>query len=120
MLPPFLRGAALGAALLFPLAATVGAAEPALEAGLATVVELGGVNGQALACQHGATAQRIRGLVIQHAPKTLRFGNAFETATSQGFLEQGQRAACPDAAALEARVATLAERLRTQLPAEAQ
>ena len=77
------------------------------------VAELAQINGQALACRDSAAAQRAKALMLESAPKTPRFGTVFDEGTQRGFLEQtqGQRA-CPDGAALAARLDAVAQRLR--------
>jgi hypothetical protein len=79
------------------------------EAGLAAVKDLGSVNGQALACSEAALAA--------HAPKTQRFGAAYEEATQEAFLAQTRAAGtCPDAMHLTDRLNQLALRLADTLP----
>lgn len=114
-----MRPHAIPAALLASMlvAATV-RAEDALEAALQAVRSLAQLNGQALACQDAAAARRAKALMLAHAPKTGRFGGAFEEGTQQAFLEQTRSAAaCPEAAALARRLDVLAERLQAVLPA---
>jgi hypothetical protein len=90
--------------------------EPALQA----IHELGAINGQALACDELSTAQRAKRLMLAHAPKTQRFGAAFEESTQKSFLAQTSgKAACPDAAALSAQLDALAPKLQAALPAAA-
>lgn len=91
-------------------------ADPALQA----ISDLAQVNGQALACQDMPTAQRAKSLMLMHAPKTSRFGNAFEEGTNQSYLVQTRSSVdCPDTAALSARLDAIAQRLQTSLPAKA-
>ena len=88
--------------------------------GLQAVSELAQLNGQALACQDLQAAQRAKGLMLAHAPKTARFGSTFEEGTQQSYLAQTRSdAACPDAATLSARLEAVAQRLQTSLPAKA-
>lgn len=88
------------------------------EAGLAAVRQLGTLNGQALACADKDAAAHARLLMLTHAPKTQRFGAAYEEATQESYLAQTRAAgACPDAKALAARIDEVAQRLRTTLPA---
>jgi len=104
----------LFAALL--LIAGVALADPA--AGLAAIQDLGRVNGQALACGQMATSSQSKQLMIRHAPKTRRYGELFEEATNAAFLRQGKdQDACPQAAEFAARLAELAGRLQSTLPA---
>lgn len=91
-----------------------------VEAGLQAIQDLSQVNGQALACQDFQAAARAKALMLAHAPKTARFGSAFEDGTQQAFLAQTrQEAPCPDSATLSARMDTLTLRLQTSLPAAA-
>ncbi len=88
------------------------------EAGLAAVRQLGALNGQALACADKDAAAHTRLLMLTHAPKTQRFGAAYEEATQESYLAQTRAtSACPDAKALAARIDDVAQRLRTTLPA---
>ena len=88
-----------------------------VEAGLTLVAELAQVNGQALACQDMAAAARAKKLMLAHAPKTQRFGSAFEEGTNASYLAQARGTApCPDAVALAARMDALAKRLAEALP----
>jgi len=88
------------------------------EAGLAAVRQLGTLNGQALACAYKDAAAHAKLLMLTHAPKTQRFGAAYEEATQESYLAQTRAAsACPDAKALAGRIDEVAQRLRTTLPA---
>ena len=109
---------ALGLAygLLAPAQAQAPTPTP-LELGLQAITELAQVNGQALACQDMKVAGRAKNLMIVHAPKTARFGSAYEEGTQQSYTAQmNSTVACPDAAALSARLDALAKRLQTNLP----
>lgn len=89
------------------------------DAGLAAVGELGQANGLALACGDKETISRAKNLMLQHAPKTPRYGQAFEQATQQGFLAQVKGpSTCPEARAVAERIEGLAQRLRVALPAK--
>ena len=78
----------------------------------------GALNGQALACADKDAAAHTRLLMLTHAPKTQRFGAAYEEATQESYLAQTRAtSACPDAKALAARIDDVAQRLRTTLPA---
>lgn len=104
--------AALGLALALPVAAQDA------DAGLAAVRELGRHNGVALACAERDAAAQARQLMLAHAPKTARFGSAYEEATQESYLAQTRGGgACPDAKALAARIEDTAQRLRAALPA---
>jgi hypothetical protein len=90
------------------------------EAGLATVRELGTLNGQALACAEARVAARARELMLAHAPKTPRFGSAYEDATNEAFNAQTRSAKpCADNTEFTDRVNRLALRLAEQLPVAA-
>lgn len=97
------------------------AADSPSDAGLAEVRSLGLLNGQALACSHKQTAARIKAVMINHAPKSRRYGEAFEAATSQAFLAQVKidPAACQDEQALASQAEDLAARLQAAVPAAA-
>lgn len=88
--------------------------------GLAEVRALGRLNGEALACAYRATTVRIKKLIIAHAPKSRRYGDIFETTTSEAFrtaLASGQPA-CREEAALGREVDRLATQLQAAVPAE--
>ncbi|BAO28959.1 hypothetical protein [Sulfuritalea hydrogenivorans] len=104
--------------ILLSLAAALPASAEDLEAGLAAVRQLGTLNGQALACAEKDAAAHAKVLMLAHAPKTQRFGTAYEEATQEGYLTQTRSAvACPDARSLAGRIDEVAQRLRTALPA---
>lgn len=91
------------------------------DAALAVIGELGRANGQALACGEKAASARVKTLVLRHAPKTPRFGQAFEESTQKGFLAQVKgQSSCPQAGALTDRLDTLAQRLGEVLPVQPQ
>ena len=90
------------------------------EAGRAVVKTLGPVNGQALACSEMSVAARARQLMLAHAPKTPRFGGAYEEATNESFNAQTRGGKpCPNATELTARINQLALQLADTLPAAA-
>lgn len=98
--------------------ALLGPAQAQTDAGLQAITDLAQVNGQALACQDMQAARRAKNLMLAHAPKTARFGSAFEEGTQQSYLAQTRDAApCPDAAALSVRLDAIAQRLQSSLPA---
>ena len=105
---------------LFPLLFAVSSAPTFAadaEAGLLAIRALGGVNGQALACAETSVAARAKQLMLAHAPKTQRFGAAYEEATQEAFLAQTRAAGtCPDAASLTDRLNRLALQLADTLP----
>jgi hypothetical protein len=102
------------------MAAGPAAAQDAAEPALAAVAKLGRLNGQALACQDGSAARRAKALMLAHAPKTARFGQAFEDATQQAFLATTRgESACPPAPALGQALDGAARDLQTVLPAAA-
>jgi hypothetical protein len=104
--------------LVLSLSAALPAFAADAEAGLVAVKQLGGVNGQALACADKDAAAHARLLMLTHAPKTQRFGAAYEEATQEAYLAQTRAAgACPDAKTLAGRIDEVAQRLRATLPA---
>lgn len=94
------------------------AADSSADAGLAEVRDLGLLNGQALACSHKQAAARIKAVMINHAPKSRRYGEAFEAATSQAFLSQVKKdpAACQDEQTLASQTEEVATRLVAAVP----
>jgi hypothetical protein len=99
------------------LAGAALADDATIEAAVAVVRELGTVNGQALACGHSSTVAWSKVLMMNHAPKTRRFGEAFEEGTQAAFLAHSREpATCPDATALANRLQQVSERLRAALP----
>ena len=93
----------------------------AADAGLAEIRDLGRLNGQALACSYTDAAARIKTVMIQHAPKSRRYGAAFEEATHAAFLDQVKKdqAACIDGPTLTSQVEEVTQRLLAALPAPA-
>lgn len=90
------------------------------EAGLLAIKALGNVNGQALACSEAKLAARAKQLMLAHAPKTQRFGSAYEEATQEAFLGQTRSGnACPDATRLTDRLNRIALQLADTLPVAA-
>lgn len=90
------------------------------EAGLLAIRALGSVNGQALACSEAKLAARAKQLMLAHAPKTQRFGSAYEAATQEAFLGQTRAgSACPDPTGLTDRLNQLALQLADTLPVAA-
>lgn len=107
-----------GLALALALAGGDAQAQAFDDAGLAAVARLGQINGQALACQDSAAARRAKALMLAHAPKTARFGQAFDDSTQQAFLATtgGQRA-CSDAVARSQQLDAAGRNLQAVLPA---
>ena len=104
--------------LTLGLSAVLPAFAQDVEAGLAAVRQLGTLNGQALACTDKDDAARTKALMLTHAPKTQRFGTAYEESTQESYLAQTRAATpCPDAKTLAGRIDDVAQRLRTTLPA---
>lgn len=104
--------------ILLGLTAALPAAAEDAEAGLAAIRQLGALNGQALACAEKDAAAQAKVLMLAHAPKTARFGTAYEEATQEAYLAQTKTSgACPDAQALAGKLNELAQRLQTALPA---
>lgn len=94
-------------------------AEPdASAAAQAAVQALGQLNGQALACRQMAVSAQSKSLMIKHAPKTRRYGEIFEEATNDAYLEQGKdQDTCLKPAEFAARLSELSARLQATLPA---
>lgn len=77
---------------------------------------LGQLNGQALACQQMALSTRLRNILIYEAPKERSVGEAFEQATQEAYLAQGQGGqACPDSKTLAAQIETATLELRRSI-----
>ena len=88
-----------------------------VEAGLLAIKALGNVNGQALACAQMPAAARAKSLMLAHAPKTQRFGDAYEEATRAAYLAQTNAAgSCPDGLLLVDQLNRLALQLDAALP----
>lgn len=96
-------------------------AAASVDAGLAEVVDLGRLNGQVLACGYADSAARIKAAMIEFAPKSRRYGAAFEEATNEAFLAQSRKepSACPDGPTFNGQVEALTQRLQAALPAPA-
>jgi len=90
------------------------------EAGLAAVRDLGRLNGQALACGQKESAAWVRILMLNHAPKTRAYGEAYEEGTNQSFIAHNRGTPCPAAAELAAQVDAITQRLKKVLPAPGQ
>ena len=89
-----------------------------IDAGLQAISQLAQVNGQALACQEHQIAARAKDLMLRHAPKTARFGAAFDDGTHEAYLTQTRNnAPCPDEATLKLQLTMLALKLQASLPA---
>jgi len=101
------------------LALSARAAESSTDAGLTEVQALGSINGQALACDYADTAARIKAVMIQHAPKSRRYGAAFEEATNKAFLDQSRKemTTCPDGPTLSGQVDKATQLLQAVVPA---
>ncbi len=100
------------------VAAGAHAADAPVDSGIAEIEALGRINGQALACSEQSLSARAKEVVIKHAPRTPRYGAAFEQATQRGFMEQVKgKAACPAAGDLAQRIDLVAAELGRKLPA---
>lgn len=105
--------------IAFTLLSTAALAADA-EAGLLAVKVLGGINGVALACSDTKSAARARELMLAHAPKTPRFGAAYEEATQEAFVAQTRAGrVCPSSLEITDELNRLALRLADALPAAA-
>lgn len=90
------------------------------EAGLAAVRDLGRLNGQALACGQKDSAAWVRILMLNHAPKTRVYGEAYEEGTQESFVAHGKGMPCPPPAELARKLESVTQRLKTALPAPGQ
>lgn len=96
-----MKSATILVATALALASTANAATPEDSTLQTAVSTIGAINGRALACGHADVVSRAKAIVIARAAKTRDLGEAFEKATSEAFLAQGQRKAeCPPRAAL--------------------
>ena len=100
---------------------TARATDSAVDAGLAEVRDLGRLNGQVLACNYADTVARIKDVMIKLAPKSRRYGAAFEVSTNEAFLTQSrkERNTCPDGPTFAGQVEEITQRLQAALPAVA-
>ena len=103
------------------LSLSVRAAVASTDVGLTEVQALGSINGQALACGYAETVSRIKTVIIQQAPKSRRYGAAFEEATNKAFLDQARKeqTTCPDGPTLNGQVDEATQRLQAAVPATA-
>lgn len=100
------------------LAAAQDAGDAATQAAMQAISRLAQLNGTALACQDTTAARRAKQLMLAHAPKTARYGQAFEDGTQAAFLATtAGQAACPDTADLARRLDGAARELQAVLPA---
>lgn len=101
------------------LALSARAADSSTDAGLAEIQALGRINGQALACDYAEAVSRIKTVIIQHAPKSRRYGAAFEETTNKAFLDQSRkdRTTCPDGPTLSGQIDEATRRLQAAVPA---
>lgn len=97
---------ALSAALIVAGTANAEPAEPPAVADLlAGVAELGRVNGTALACGYAELPPKAKAMMLLRAPKTRRFGEAYENASSEAFRAQtGGNQPCPEQVMLALRL----------------
>lgn len=78
---------------------------PAIAGLLDGARELGRVNGLALACGHTQVSNKARAMMVLRSPKTRRFGEAFENASTEAFNEQtAASSACSEPVVLELRL----------------
>ena len=90
------------------------------EAGLAAVRDLGRLNGQTLACGQKDAAAWVRVLMLNHAPKTRAYGEAYEEGTSEAFAAHNRGTPCSAPAELSAKIDAITQRLKQALPAPGQ
>lgn len=95
-------------------------AHAAKEDGLSAVRDLGLLNGQALACGNKGTAAWVKILMLNHAPKTREYGEAFEAGTQEAFAAHGRGTPCAERTALAARLDAVTQRLKAALPVPGQ
>ncbi len=88
--------------------------------GLSAVRDLGRLNGLTLACGQKEAASWVRVLMLNHAPKTRAYGEAYEEGTQESFLAHGKGTPCPGSAELNARLDEIAGRLKAVLPVAGQ
>jgi hypothetical protein len=101
-------------ALLFCLlAAPVHAESNVLDQLLASTRALGEVNGVALACNYDKLVAKARATVLQRAPKTRRFGEAYEEASTAAFNAQTTGGtACPEEVVLALKLEMADQRMQ--------
>lgn len=92
------------------------AAYASAEDGFSVVRDLGRLNGQALACGNKDTAAWVRILMLNHAPKTRAYGEAYEEGTQETFAAHGRGAPCAERTVLAARLDAVTQRLKKALP----
>lgn len=81
---------------------------PAITELLAGASELGNVNGEALACGYAELLPKTKALMILRMPKTRRFGDAYEAASSASFRARTNGSeACPEVVMLGLRLEAL-------------
>lgn len=90
------------------------------DAGLSAVRDLGRLNGLTLACGQKEAASWVRVLMLNHAPKTRAYGEAYEEGTQESFLAHGKGMPCPASAELNGRLDEIARRLKAVLPVAGQ
>lgn len=90
------------------------------DAGLSAVRDLGRLNGLTLACGQKEAASWVRVLMLNHAPKTRAYGEAYEEGTQESFLAHGKGTPCPASAELNGRLDEIARRLKAVLPVAGQ
>ncbi len=92
------------------------AAHATPDVGLSVVRDLGRLNGQALACGYKDTAAWVRILMLNHAPKTRTYGEAYEEGTQEAFVSHGRGTPCAERSVLAARLDAITQRLKAALP----
>lgn len=85
------------AAMLIGVAHAGETDSPAVADLLAGVAELGSINGTALACGYADLLPKAKALMLLRVPKTRRFGEAYEEASSAAFRAQTRdNQPCPE------------------------
>jgi hypothetical protein len=102
----------IAAPLLALTLCSIAPASGAADESSAAVQAMGRLNGIALACQQPALVSRARNAVITTAPKTRGYGEIFESATNEAYLEQGKGTSCPDAGKLAKDLAAAEKRMQ--------
>lgn len=85
--------------------------------GMDEVKSLGELNGKALACGQKENISLIKSVMISHAPKTRRYGIAFEQSTEESFMQRSRETeACGDDPIITLKVKSLEARLQELFP----
>lgn len=80
-------------ALLACLISTAGRADVHESALLSALLDLGRLNGEALACDDHEAAALAKAKMLAYAPKVRRYGAAYEQGTQEGFAARIRKSA---------------------------